>query len=182
MTTERSPKKAIRSDTHEPVETEPHAGHAGTAFEAVDASVKMVIYSLAVIAGTLLVVFVITIGLQKYLENTTPLGELPSPLAPGRVVPPGPQLQVHPWETLPDVRSHEDQVLNGSAKDAEGHIHIPIDRAMDTVLSRLNISPDAPTGITTPGGEGRDFAGSVNAMPPAYRKPQIQGEIRKHAQ
>jgi hypothetical protein len=66
--------------------------------------------------------------------------------------------------------------------DAEGHVHIPIDRAMDTVLSRLNISPDAPPGITTPGGEGRDFAGSVNAMPPAYRKPQIQGEIRKHAQ
>jgi len=182
MTTERSPKKAIRSDSHEPVETEPHVGHGGTSFEAVDASIKMVIYSLAIIAGTLLIVFAITIGLQKHLQNTTPLGEPPSPLGPARVVPPGPQLQVHPWETLPDVRAHEDQVLNGSAKDAEGHVHIPIDRAMDAVLSRLNISPDAPPGITTPGGEGRDFAGSVNAMPPGYRKPQIQGEIRKHAQ
>jgi hypothetical protein len=83
---------------------------------------------------------------------------------------------------LPDVRAHEDQVLNGSGKDADGHVHVPIDRAMDAVLSRLNISPDAPPGITTPGGQGRDFSRSVNAMPPAYRKPQIQGEIRKHAQ
>jgi len=182
MSTERSPKKAIRSDIHEPVETEPHVGHGGTAFEAVDASIKMVIYSLAIIAGTLIIVFAITIGLQKHLLDTTPLGEARSPLAPARVVPPGPQIQVHPWETLPDVRAHEDQVLNGSAKDAEGHIHIPIDRAMDAVLSRLTISPDAPPGITTPGGEGRDFAGSVNAMPPRYRRPQIQGEIRKHAQ
>jgi hypothetical protein len=182
MTTERTPKKTLRTDLHEPIETEPQVGHGGTAFEAVDASVKMVVYSLAVIAGTLVVVFAITVGLQKYLEKTTPLGELPSPLAPARVVAPSPQLQVHPWETLPDVRAHEDQVLNGSAKDAEGRVHIPIDRAMDAVLSRLNISPDAPPGITTPGGEGRDFAGSVNSMPPAYRKPQIQGEIRKHAQ
>jgi hypothetical protein len=181
MSTERVPHKATRG-LGEPIETEPHVGHAGTAFEAVDASIKMVIWSLIIIAGTLLVVLAITVVLQKYLEKTTPLGQLPSPLAPARLVPPGPQLQVHPWETLPDVRAHEDEVLNGSAKDAEGHVHIPIDRAMDAVASRLNISPDAPPGITTPGGEGRDFAGSVNAMPPAYRKPQIQGEIRKHAQ
>jgi hypothetical protein len=181
MSTERSPRKATRG-LGEPIETEPHVGHAGTAFEAVDASVKMVIWSLVIITGTLVLVLAITIVLQKYLEKTTPLGQLPSPLAPARVVPPGPQIQVHPWETLPDVRAHEDQVLNGSGKDADGHVHIPIDRAMDAVLSRLNISPDAPPGITTPGGQGRDFSQSVNAMPPAYRKPQIQGEIRKHAQ
>ena len=72
------------------------------------------------------------------------------------------------------------------SKDANGKIHVPIDKAMDTVVSRLRIQPNAPSGITTPGGEGRAFAGSINNMPPAYRQapqaPQIQGEIRKRAQ
>jgi hypothetical protein len=181
MTTERSPKKVTRS-LGEPIETEPHVGHGGTSFEAVDASVKMVIYSLAIIAGTLVVVFAITIGLQKYLQETHPPGQLPSPLAPARILPPEPQLQVHPWETLPDVRAQEDQVLSSYGKDADGRVHIPIDRAMDAVLSQLNVAPNAPPGITTPGGGGRDFSGSINAMPPAYRPPQIQGEIRKRAQ
>ncbi|MGI8962679.1 MAG: hypothetical protein ACR2IV_23565 [Bryobacteraceae bacterium] len=181
MSTERSPQKILHKPG-EPIESEPHVGHGGTSFEAVDASIKMVIWSLAIIAGTLVIVFAITIWLEKYLNNTTPLGQPPSPLAPARITPPGPQIQVHPWETLADVRAHEDQVLNGAAPDAEGHVHVPINRAMDLVVSRLNVSPDAPPGITTPGGQGRDFSGSVNAMPPAYRKPQIQGEIRKHAQ
>jgi hypothetical protein len=181
MSTERSPHKATRG-IGEPVQTEPHAGHGGTSFEAVDASVKMVLFSLGIIVGTLIVVFAITIGLQKYLQNTHPPGQLPSPLAPARIVPPQPQLQVHPWETLPDVRAYEDQVLSSYGKDADGHMHIPIDRAMDAVVSRLNIGPNAPPGITTPGGEGRDFSGSVNAMPPAYRVPQITGEIHKRAQ
>jgi hypothetical protein len=181
MSTERIPEKTIRKDAGEPIETEPHVGHGGTAFEAVDASVKMVLYSLAIIAGTLVVVFAITIGLEKYLQETHPPGHLPSPLAPERILPPQPQLQVHPWETLPDVRAYEDTVLSGG-KDAEGRTHMPIEQAMDAVVPRLNIRPDAVPGITTPGGEGRDFSGSVNAMPPAYRPPQIQGEIHKRAQ
>jgi hypothetical protein len=181
MSTERIPEKALRPDMHEPVETVGETGHHGTAFESVDASVKLVLYSLSIIAGTLVVVFAITIGLQKYLQDTHPPGALPSPLAPGRVLPPAPQIQVHPWETLPDVRAYEDKVLNGG-KDTDGRMHIPIAQAMDGVVSRLTIRPDAAPGITTPGGEGRDFSGSVNGMPPAYRPPQIQGEIHKRAQ
>ena len=162
--------------------TEPVEGHGGTKFEAVDATPGLIIYSLSIIAGTLVVVFFFTIFIQKYLEQRNPPGQLPSLLAPARVLPPAPQLQVHPWEELPDVRAHENQVLNESGRDAEGHMHIPIGQAMDAVVSRLSISPGAPQGITTPGGEGRAFAGSVNSMPAPYQRPQIQGEIRKHAQ
>jgi len=165
-----------------PVHSEPHAGHGGTSFEGTDASAGMVIGSLATIGGTLVIVFVLVIGVQKLLERDNPPGSLPSPLAPTRVVPPNPVLQVHPWEELPDVRAHEDQILNSYGKDADGHVHIPITQAMDAVVPRLNIGPGAPQGITTPGGEGREFSGSVNAMPPAYQRPQIQGEIRKNAQ
>lgn len=165
-----------------PVVSEPHEGHGGTRFEGTDAKAGIIIQSLAIIGGTLVVVFIMTIGIQRLLEKANPPGVLPSAVAPARVLPPQPQIEVHPWDILPDLRAHEDQVLNSYGKDANGHVHIPITRAIDAVTARLSIAPGAPQGIQTPGGEGRDFAGSLANMPPAYQKPQIQGEIRKNAQ
>lgn len=170
-----------------PKRSEPVEGHGGTSYEQADARPSLILWSLGIIVGTVVIVFAMTLGFHKMLQDGHSTGELPSPLAPSRVLAPAPQLQVHPWEEVPDMRAHEDEVLNSSGKDAAGHIHIPIDKAMDTVVSRLVIQPNAPRGIYTPGGEGRNFAGSVNDMPPAYRQapqkiPQIQGEIRKHAQ
>jgi hypothetical protein len=166
---------------HEPKRTQPHSGHGGTSYEGIDASVKMVIYSLAIIALTLIVTLAITVPIHRTLHNEHPSGELPSPLSPARIVPPNPQLQVHPWEELPELRAREIGVLNGG-KDAEGRTHTPIAQAMDSIVPRLTVAANAPVGITTPGGQGRSFAGSVNAMPPQYRQPQITGEIRKNAQ
>jgi hypothetical protein len=60
-------------------------------------------------------------------------------------------------------------------------MHVPISQAMDEVVSHLTITPNAPIGITTPGGEGRDFARSLKDMPAAYQTPSIRGEIQKHA-
>ena len=175
-----SEKRHLHTEgTHQ---TEPHEGYGGTKFEGVDAKAGLVIGSLAVIGGTLVIVFAITIWFQKILEKQNPVGELASPLAPGRVLAPAPQLQVHPWEELPDMRAQEEQVLNSYGKDADGHFHIPIAKAMDLTASRLNIRTGAPQGLRTPGGEGRDFARSLNDMPTPYRAPQIQGVIRKHAQ
>lgn len=165
-----------------PVTSEPHEGHGDTRFEGIDAKAGVVLSSLAVIGGTLIVVFVMTVGIQRLLEKANPPGELPSAVAPARVLPAQPQLEVHPWDILPDLRAREDQVLNNYGKDANGHVHIPIGRAIDAVTARLNVTPGAPQGITTPGGEGRDFSGSLANMPPQYQKPQIQGEIRKNAQ
>ena len=162
--------------------SEPHEGHEGTSYEGADARPGLVISSLALIGGTLVIVFIMTVGIQKFIQHRDPLGEQPSPLAPARVVPPAPQLQVQPWEDLPIMRAHEDQVLNSSGKDAEGHYHIPINTAMTAVVAQLKVEPNAPVGLTTPGGEGRNFAGSVNDMPPQYRPPTIQGEVRKSAQ
>lgn len=167
---------------YEPKPSEPHAGHGGTKFEGVDARPGMVIWSLAIIAGMLVIVSAITLVVQKYLYNANPQGQLPSPLSPARVVPPNPQLQVHPWEELPDLRAHEEQVLNSTGRDPDGRLHVPIDRAMDAVVSRLPVRPGTPEGITTPGGEGREFAGALDRMPDAYRRPRIQGEIHKHAE
>ncbi len=173
------------SPTGQEVHSEPHTGHEDTSFEGGDARAGIVIWSLAIIGVTLIVIFAITIGVQKILESRNPPGQLPSPLAPGRIVPSGPLLQVHPWEELPEVKEDAQKLLNTSGRDADGHYHIPIDQAMSAVAGQLTIASNAPEGITTPGGEGRDFAGSVNSMPAPYQRPaqpaQIQGEIRKHA-
>ncbi len=182
MIDERHKDNRLVSTVGEPKHSEPHAGHEGTSYEGADATASLVIWSLGIIGGMLVIVFFMTIFIQRLLQDKNPPGELPSPLAPARVIPQSPLLQVHPWEELPDLRAHEEQVLNSYGKDPDGHTHIPINQAMDAVVSRLNIAPGATQGITTPGGQGRAFSGSVNAMPPAYRKPQIQGEIRKHAQ
>jgi len=167
---------------HGPKASEPVHGHEHTSFENLDARPKLVIWSLAIIGGTLIIVFALTVGIQKLLENNNPAGPPASPLAPARVIPPAPQLQVHPWEELPDMRKQEDQVLNGYGKDADGRYHIPINVAMNAVLPQLKIAPNAPEGLVTPGGEGRDFSRSIYDMPGPYRRPRIQGEIQKHAQ
>ncbi len=179
-TPHEKPNELVHSDR--PKRSEPHVGHGGTKYEGVDASLGMVLGSLAIIGFTLVIVFSLTIWIQKYIQHRTPEGQLPSPLAPARVVPPAPQLQVQPWEDLPQMRAQEDQVLNSSGKDAQGHYHIPINDAMAAVVSQLKIEPNAPLGLTTPGGGGRPFSRSLSDMPPQYQKPSIQGEIQKHAQ
>ena len=172
----------IEESRHASPHTEPHEGHGHTRFEGTDASLRIILVSLGVIALTLVIVAIMTIPIQKALRDRTPVGQPLSPLAPSRVVPPQPTLEVHPWMTVPDVRAHEDAVLAGSAPDDSGRVHIPITQAMNMVVSQLTIRPNSPEGITTPGGQGRAFAGSINNMPPSYQRPQITGEIRKHAQ
>ncbi len=162
--------------------SEPVEGHGGTSFENVDASVKMVIFSLFVIALILVVSFAVTIPIQRKLHDANPAGGNPSALASGRVLPPEPRVEVHPWDYYPELLASQEKVLNSAGKDASGRFHIPIDNAIDNVSGKLSIRPDAPPGLTTPGGQGRDFAGSLSNMPPAYQPPTIQGEIRKNAQ
>jgi hypothetical protein len=176
----RKPNELVHSEG--PKHTEPHLGHEGTSYEGGDAKAGLVVGSLAVIGLTLVVVFALTVGIQKYIQARNPVGQLASPLAPERVIPPAPQLQVQPWEDLPELRAQEEKMLNFSGKDPQGRYHIPINDAIGAVVSRLKIEPNAPAGLDTPGGEGRTFAGSLSQQPPKYRRPTIQGEIQKHAQ
>lgn len=160
-------------------------------YEATDANPRITVVSMAILMAILLFSLLITIGIQKWLQVVTPEGEPASPLAPSRIVPPDPKLEVHPWETYPVLRSEEDKILNSYGKDAQGHIHIPIQKAMDDVLPTLQIEPNAPVGITTVPGQGREFSGSVHDFPPGYMQPQqpapklgvgLKGEVTKHAQ
>ncbi|MGC2658424.1 MAG: hypothetical protein WA324_10755 [Bryobacteraceae bacterium] len=156
-------------------------------YESTDANPKLTVYSMAILMGILLFSLIITVGIQKWLEVAIPVGEPASPFAPERVLPPDPKLEVHPWETYPVLRAEEDKILNGYGKDAEGHIHIPITKAMDDVLPTLTIEPNAPAGLITTPGQGREFAGSVRDFPPGLKEPPqpetgLKGEVEKHAQ
>ena len=171
----------------------PEVEHKGNSlgYEATDANPRLTIFSMAILMGTLLFALVVTIGIQKWLEVAIPVGEPASPLAPERVLPPDPKLEAHPWETYPVLRADEDKLLNSYGKDAQGHIHIPIAKAMDDVIPTLTIEANAPVGLTTVPGQGREFSGSVQSFPPGYTQPQqpaprpgvgIKGEVEKHAQ
>jgi len=167
------------------VESHPQTGHEGTAFEEVDARAGVVISSLAVIGGTLVFVFALTLVIFSLLVKVNPEGALPSPIAPERVIPPQPTLEVHPWDILPDLRAHENEVLETTGKDAQGHTHIPLDRALEAEMSRLPVAPGAPKGIQTPGGDASDSSGGTSSKSVGIGtqpRPQIQGEIRKNAQ
>lgn len=168
--------------TETPPESHPIVGHDGTSFEGVDASVRMVILSLVIIALILVVSFAITIPIQKTLNRENPSSSFPSALRPSRVLPPAPRLEVHPWDYYPDLLASQEKTLQSAGKDPSGRYHIPITQAVDNIAGKLSVRPDAPPGLTIPGGQGRDFAGSLANMPAPYQPPTIQGEIRKNAQ
>jgi len=154
--------------------------HSGTRFEPSDARAGIVIWSLAIIAGTLVVAFAITVYIQRFLYDTNPQGNPASPLGPARVLPPDPQIEVHPWEDFPELRASEDRVLSSYGRDAEGHVHIPISVAMDAVIPRLSIRAGAQSGVNTPGGEGRGYGASqVPGRPPA--RIEIKAPAEEHA-
>ena len=173
---------------HPAAPKEPEHPTKRTGVEESDANIRLAISSLALIVLSLLFIGAITIGVQKFLEKTTPVGNAANALAPGRVVPPDPKIEVHPWNTVPELRKHEDEILNGYGADLGGHMHIPIDRAMDLVVSRLPIRPNAVAGLTTPGGLGREFSRGLADLPPEYKvnqgqgPTQIRGEVNKNVQ
>jgi hypothetical protein len=171
----------LRPGSEHPHSSNAHAVTGATRFEANDARASMVIWSLVIIAGMLVGVFALTVWIQRFLYEENPVGELPSPLAPERILPPNPQIEVHPWEYLPILRAQEDHVLNSYGKDASGHLRIPINRAMDAVIPGLKIRPDAPAGITTPGGDGRYSPGVEDAHRTPYRI-EIRGGVQENAQ
>ena len=161
--------------------SEPVLGHLGTNYEGNDVKAPIVVWSLVIVAGLAVLGFVLMLGVQRYFEVNHPIGASPSALAPERVIPPAPQLQIHPWQDLPDLRAAEVQELSATGRDQAGRMHIPIDAAMTEVLTRLKVDPNAPRGLTTPGGQGREYSHTLSETS-GNERPAIQGEIRKNAQ
>lgn len=177
---------------HGPVHSVVDTGaHPETTYESVDASVKLVIGSLAIIALTLLVTAIITVPIENLLKHANPTGNLPSPLAPERVVPSKPRIEAHPWETFPELKQRWQQELANGGTGELGEKREPINQAIQQTASSLPVRPGAGPGLTQPGGEGYDFSQGIDQMPSVYHDilqpsaaagaPTIQGEIRKNA-
>jgi len=168
------PKKPTGIVEHSKPESVAVIGPGGEiGFEATDAPAKVVIYGLGIVAVLAAFSFALMFGYDKFLESQHPTGSLPSPLARERVVPPAPQLERLPWLDLPEMRAHENEVLNSTGKDAQGRVHIPVGNAMDFVASKINTKSGEPVGLTTPGGQDRIFSHglfSPNSRDPLSRK------------
>ncbi len=65
-------------------------------------------------------------------------------------IPPGPRLQVHPANELKDLHTEEDQVLNNYrwVDPKTGIVHIPIEKAIDEVVSKLPARPQKEGGAS----------------------------------
>ncbi len=82
------------------------------------------------------------------------------------------------------MRAAEIKTLEATGKDQAGRMHIPIEAAMTEVLTHLKVDPNAPKGLTTPGGQGIEYSHSLTETQGNERpqRPVIEGEIRKNAQ
>jgi len=62
--------------------------------------------------------------------------------------PPSPRIQVHPEEELKDLHTMEDRVLNGYrwVDPKTGVVHIPIEKAIDAVVTTLPERPQKEGG------------------------------------
>lgn len=126
-------------------------------FEPTDANVRNSIWTgigIAVMTVLILVAAALSI---KWFQSHTNLGSLPSPLAPARIFPPEPKVEVQPWTDFPKLRAHEEQMLS-SYGVTRGEIRIPIQRAMDLIVPRL---PQRPASSAIGTGQGRSQSNSV---------------------
>jgi hypothetical protein len=111
------------------------AGH-----ETRDASVRMIVGVLVLLAVGAGLVCAFVYGVFVYLSDhpltTTP----PNPLVETarEQFPPQPRLQEHPAIELQQLRGEEDQILNtyGWTDKKAGIVRIPIDRAMELAMQR----------------------------------------------
>jgi hypothetical protein len=119
-----------------------HSKHNGTGHEHREADVRLIIETLIGLVICVIVVCVIVWGIFVLFQKTSPEPH-PSPVALQQQLPPGPHVEEHPAEELKSLRTREDDLLNkyGWVDPKAGTVHIPIDKAMDEVVSKLPVRP-----------------------------------------
>ena len=117
-----------------------HTIGAVSGHETSDASVRLVVVVLALLAAGAACVCLLIYGIFSYLAgnplNTAP----PNPMTETvqQQLPPEPRLQVHASIDLQDFHANEDKLLTtyGWTDKNAGIVRIPIDRAMDLAMER----------------------------------------------
>ena len=105
-------------------------------YENRDISLNTIVLWIFVLFCFIAVTTVGTIFLYKFFVPASAELERVAPLASVRRVPPYPQLQASPKRDMIEFRQAEDAVLGGVTKAADGHVNLPIDRAIDAIAAR----------------------------------------------
>ena len=117
-----------------------HSKHNGTGHEHREADVRLVIETIIGLVISVIVVCVIVWGIFVLFQKTSPEARQ-SPVALTPQMPSGPHVEEHPAEELKALRERENDLLNryGWVDQKAGTVHIPIDKAMDEVVSKLPV-------------------------------------------
>ena len=113
-----------------------HQSPNGAGHEQSEVSVRLIVVSLAFLAVTTAIVFVLVIGIFRYFYDTNSTEETIKLTIP--VIPPQPRIEVAPYEQLQQLRVQEDHILSTYAwvdKQA-GVVRVPIDKAIDLLAAK----------------------------------------------
>lgn len=111
-----------------------HHSPNGAGHEHREASVRLIVSSLAGLAVVTFFVFVLVVGVFRYFYDVNKTGEARRE----PVIPPRPRIEVAPYEELQQMRVRENHILNTYAwvnKDG-GVVRVPIDRAIDLLATK----------------------------------------------
>lgn len=118
--------------------------------EHKEADVRLVLIATGILIVVIIAACFVAVGVFNWL-NTSPPEAINSaiPVNPNPA-PPVPRVLEHPWEELPEVHAHENQILYsyGWVDKANGVVRVPIGRAMDMLLAKG--LPVTPTETTKP--------------------------------
>jgi hypothetical protein len=126
------------TDPHKKTTMEHTINHSpnGAGHEQSEVSVRLIVVSLAFLAVATFVVFVLVVGIFRYLYSTYSTEEATRLSQP--VIPPAPRIEVAPYEQLQQLRVKEDHILNTYAwVDRKADVvRVPIDRAIDLLAAK----------------------------------------------
>jgi hypothetical protein len=145
-------------------------GHGQYAHEKTDTGVRNVAVLAAAFVGLLVFGLIVGYGTFRFMYTPETTTVVPSPLQPGRVLPPGPRLQVNAPEDLHDYLQQQQHTLDsyGWVDQGAGVVRIPIDRAMDLVLER-GLPTRAASGPATGGESGAARKAAAGTAVPATK-------------
>jgi len=108
----------------------------GAGHEQSEVSVRLIVVSLAFLAVTTFLVFLLVIGIFRYFYASYSTEEATKRSQP--VVPPEPRIEVAPYEQLQQLRAKEDHVLNTYAyvDKGSGVVRVPINQAIDMLAAK----------------------------------------------
>jgi len=134
-------------------DTVEHSNHPVVGHDHTEANVRIIIETVIGLVISVVIVCLIVWGVYNLFKmQTNKTGTRVSGMAAPPFLPPAPHLEVHPYEELRGLRAHEDDVLNHYrwVDKSKGIVHIPIDKAMDEVVSQLPQRPSGQGGQNAP--------------------------------